>query len=90
MAEFLLPANSRIRKGKHFPVTCESTNVRRFAVYRYDPDADENPRVDTYDVDMDYCGPMVLDALIKIKNEIDPTLTFRRDCSQGLIDAYCA
>ena len=51
---------------------------------RYDPDSGENPRVDTYEVDMDSCGPMVLDALIKIKNEIDPTLTFRRSCREGI------
>src|SRR5688572_33332245 len=43
-----------------------------------------NPRVDTYEVDMATCGPMVLDALIKIKNEIDPTLTFRRSCREGI------
>jgi succinate dehydrogenase / fumarate reductase iron-sulfur subunit len=53
-------------------------------VYRYDPDSGENPRVDTYEVDIDSCGPMVLDALIKIKNEIDPTLTFRRSCREGI------
>ncbi len=83
MAEFRLPKNSRIRKGKHFPAE-GATNVRRFAVYRYDPDSGENPRVDTYEVDTDNCGPMVLDALIKIKNEIDPTLTFRRSCREGI------
>lgn len=84
MAEFRLPQNSRIRKGKHFAAANGSKNVRCFAVYRYDPDSDENPRVDTYDVDMDTCGPMVLDALIKIKNEIDSTLTFRRSCREGI------
>ena len=56
----------------------------RFKVYRCDPDSGENPRVDTYEVDLDNCGPMVLDALIKIKNEIDPTLTFRRSCREGV------
>ena len=84
MAEFRLPPNSRIKKGRHFPAPQGATNVRSFAVYRYDPDSGENPRVDTYDVDMDKCGPMVLDALIKIKNEIDPTLTFRRSCREGI------
>jgi len=79
-----LPQNSRIRKGKHFAAANGSKNVRCFAVYRYDPDSDENPRVDTYDVDMNTCGPMVLDALIKIKNEIDSTLTFRRSCREGI------
>ncbi|RZV33789.1 MAG: succinate dehydrogenase iron-sulfur subunit, partial [Chromatiales bacterium] len=75
MAEFRLPKNSRITKGKHFDAARGSANTRTFAVYRYDPDSGENPRVDTYEIDMDNCGPMVLDALIKIKNEVDPTLT---------------
>jgi succinate dehydrogenase / fumarate reductase iron-sulfur subunit len=59
-------------------------NVRRFHIYRWDPDSGENPRMDTYEVDLDTCGPMVLDALLKIKNEIDPTLTFRRSCREGV------
>ena len=84
MAEFRLPPNSRIKKGKHFPAPAGAGNVKRFAVYRYDPDSGENPRVDTYEVDLDSCGPMVLDALIKIKNEIDTTLTFRRSCREGV------
>jgi succinate dehydrogenase / fumarate reductase iron-sulfur subunit len=85
LAEFRLPKNSRIRKGRHFAAD-GATNVRRFAVYRYDPDTGKNPRIDTYEVDVDSCGPMVLDALIKIKNEIDPTLTFRRSCREGICD----
>ncbi len=84
MAEFRLPANSRITEGKHFPAPEGATNVRRFRVYRYDPDSGERPRIDTYEVDVDRCGPMVLDALIKIKNEIDPSLTFRRSCREGI------
>ena len=71
-------------KGKHFAAAGGSSNVKCFAVYRFDPDSGENPRVDTYEIDMDSCGPMVLDALIKIKNEIDPTLTFRRSCREGI------
>ena len=84
MAEFRLPANSRVRKGKHFPAADGIANVRRFVVYRYNPDSGENPCMDTYEVDMSSCGPMVLDALIKIKNEIDPSLTFRRSCREGI------
>jgi len=84
VAEFRLPAHSRIKKGRHFKAVDGTSNVRRFAVYRYDPDSGENPRMDTYDVDMDNCGPMVLDVLIKIKNEVDPTLTFRRSCREGI------
>jgi succinate dehydrogenase / fumarate reductase iron-sulfur subunit len=40
--------------------------------------------LDTFEIDLAECGPMVLDALIKIKNEIDPTLTFRRSCREGI------
>ncbi|MBT8131497.1 MAG: succinate dehydrogenase iron-sulfur subunit, partial [Gammaproteobacteria bacterium] len=60
------------------------SRVKRFSVYRYDPDGNEKPRMDTYEVDVDKCGPMVLDALIKIKNETDSTLTFRRSCREGI------
>ena len=44
----------------------------------------DKPRMQEYDVDLNACGPMVLDALIKIKNEMDPTLTFRRSCREGI------
>jgi succinate dehydrogenase / fumarate reductase iron-sulfur subunit len=84
MAEFTLPANSKITKGKHFPAASGGKNLRTFKIYRWNPDDSANPRVDTYEVDLDQCGPMVLDALIKIKNEIDPTLTFRRSCREGI------
>jgi succinate dehydrogenase / fumarate reductase iron-sulfur subunit len=84
MAEFNLPKNSRVRKGKHFPAPAGAKRVRSFKIYRWNPDDAENPRTDTYDVDLDACGPMVLDALIKIKNEVDPTLTFRRSCREGI------
>jgi succinate dehydrogenase / fumarate reductase iron-sulfur subunit len=85
MAEFSLPANSRINKdGQVFKAPPGAKNVRVFKIYRFDPDKAENPRLDTYEIDMDGCGPMVLDALIKIKNEIDPTLTFRRSCREGI------
>lgn len=84
MAKFLLPPNSRIQPGKEHPAPEGAGNVRTFKVYRWEPDSGENPRLDTYEVDLDRCGPMVLDALIKIKNEIDPTLTFRRSCREGI------
>lgn len=84
MAKFRLPENSRIRPGRHFAAPSGSKTVKTFRIYRFDPEAGENPRVDAYQLDMDSCGPMVLDALIKIKNEIDPTLTFRRSCREGI------
>ena len=84
MAEFTLPKNSKVTPGKTWRAPADAKNVRMFHVYRWDPDSGANPRVDSYEVDMDSCGPMVLDALIKIKNEIDPTLTFRRSCREGI------
>jgi len=84
MVEFLLPPNARPQKGAHHPAPDGAKRVRRFAIYRYDPDSGANPRIDTFDIDLDACGPMVLDALIKIKNEIDTTLAFRRSCREGV------
>ena len=84
MVEFSLPANSKIVEGTKHPAPSGATNTRTFKVYRYNPEDGKNPHVDTYEVDLDTCGPMVLDALIKIKNEIDPTLTFRRSCREGI------
>jgi len=84
MSEFTLPANSKVRPGKHYPAPAGASRVRRFRVYRWDPESGETPRTDTYDIDLDKCGPMILDALIKIKNEVDATLTFRRSCREGV------
>ena len=84
MAEFRLPANSRVQKGREHQAPAGAARVRRFHIYRYDPDDGQNPRVDVFEVDVDKCGPMVLDALIKIKNEVDSTLTFRRSCREGI------
>ncbi len=84
MAQFKLPANSKIGEGKSWSAAEGSKNIKRFRVYRWNPDDGQNPRMDTYEVDMDECGPMVLDALIKIKNEVDPSLTFRRSCREGI------
>ena len=84
MAEFTLPKNSKIRKGRHFPAPAGAKNVRSFKIYRWNPDDGANPRYDTYELDLDQTGPMVLDALLWIKNKIDSTLTFRRSCREGI------
>jgi len=83
MAEFRLPKNSVIQKGKTFAASGGS-RVKKFKIYRYDPDSGENPRYDNFEINLDECGPMVLDALIKIKSEQDPSLTFRRSCREGI------
>ena len=84
MAEFALPRNSKVGKGKIHPAPEGAKNTKTFNIYRWSPDDDANPRMDSYTVDLDDCGPMVLDALIKIKDETDTTLTFRRSCREGI------
>ena len=84
MAEFTLPKNSKITPGKEYDLSGESKNKKVFAIYRWDPDSGEKPSINKYTIDLDKCGPMVLDAIIYIKNEIDSTLTFRRSCREGI------
>ncbi len=84
MAEFSLPKNSRVMPGKTINAANGAKRARRLKVYRYDPDGDDNPRLDTFEIDLDKCGPMVLDAIIYIKNELDASLTFRRSCREGI------
>jgi len=61
-----------------------ATSPQKFAIYRYDPDQMAKPFLQEYTIDLKTCGPMILDALIKIKDEVDPTLTFRRSCREGI------
>ena len=70
MAEFALPKHSKIVKGIDYALETKSDNTKKLNVYRWSPDDDENPRIDSYTIDLNHCGPMVLDALIKIKQEI--------------------
>ena len=84
MATFTLPINSIVKKGKTFESKSLPKNQLCVEVYRYDPELKSNPRVDTYILDKDKFGPMALDVLIYIKNKIDPTLTFRRSCREGI------
>ena len=84
MAEFTLPAHSKMTKGEAYKAPADSGRVKTFQIYRWSPDDDRNPRIDSFDVDLDDCGPMVLDALIKIKSDHDSSLTFRRSCREGI------
>ena len=84
MGEFILPANSKIRAGERHAGKPGAKQPRIFKIYRWNPDDGQTPRLDSYEIDLADCGPMVLDALIKIKNEIDATLTFRRSCREGV------
>ncbi|KAL2529028.1 Succinate dehydrogenase [ubiquinone] iron-sulfur subunit 2 [Forsythia ovata] len=69
------PAKSEYKPG---------SDLKTFQIYRWNPDNPDKPKLQEYKIDLKECGPMVLDALIKIKNEIDPTLTFRRSCREGI------
>uniref|UniRef100_A0A1J3JSR5 Succinate dehydrogenase [ubiquinone] iron-sulfur subunit, mitochondrial n=2 Tax=Noccaea caerulescens TaxID=107243 RepID=A0A1J3JSR5_NOCCA len=60
------------------------SKLKTFQIYRWNPDNPGKPQLQDYQIDLKDCGPMVLDALIKIKNEMDPSLTFRRSCREGI------
>ena len=87
MAQFRLPANSRTadQPGRHHPAPAGAKRVKRSSGFIASIRNRENRRAWTrYELDLDRCGTMVLDALIKIKNEVDSTLTFRRSCREGI------
>ena len=84
MVQLTLPKNSKITDGQTWPRHPGAGREREFRIYRWNPDDGKNPRMDTFFVDLDDCGPMVLDALIWLKSKIDPTLTFRRSCREGI------
>ena len=71
MAELMLPQNSKVRPGKRHAAPQGAKRTRTLRIYRYDPETGENPRWDSYEIDLDHTGPMVLDALIAIKNTIE-------------------
>ena len=84
MVEFSLPTNSKVLEGILHKSINKPEDPKKLKIYRWDPEKKQNPRLDTYEIDKKKCGPMVLDALVKIKNEIDTTLTFRRSCREGV------
>ena len=84
MVELALPKNSKVTQGRAWPAPLQARELREYRIYRWNPEDGRNPRLDTYQVDLEDCGPMVLDGLIWIKNKIDPTLTFRRSCREGV------
>lgn len=66
------------------PSSSPLQSAKKVAIYRYDPDTATEPSTETFEIDLNECGPMVLDVLIKIKNEVDSSLTFRRSCREGI------
>jgi succinate dehydrogenase / fumarate reductase iron-sulfur subunit len=86
MVQFNLPPGSEYKKqpGRRHAAPADARRVREFHIYRFDPDSPDPPRIDVYEVDLDRCGGMVLDALILIKDQLDSTLAFRRSCREGI------
>ncbi len=82
MVEFTLPKNSTLKKS--FPVLSKGDKFQRVEVYRWSEESGENPKIDTFDIPKDECGSMVLDVLLKIKDNFDSSLTFRRSCREGV------
>lgn len=85
MADFQLPKGSRVVRGEFFKAPDGAKKIRKVKIYRWSPQfPDKNPSLDTFEIDEHSCGPMVLDVLISIKDEIDSTLSFRRSCREGV------
>ncbi len=84
MVELALPKDSQPQEGRRYAAAAGASRIKEFRVYRWNPDEGGQPRIDIYEIDLDSCGPMTLDALIKIKSELDSTLTFRRSCREGI------
>jgi len=80
MVQLTLPQNSKVIEGK----TWGKPSNLSIQIYRWNRDGGSNPTVDTFNLDKDKIGPMVLDAIIYIKNNVDPSLTFRRSCREGI------
>jgi succinate dehydrogenase (ubiquinone) iron-sulfur subunit len=67
------------------PAPGKEAKIKTFQIYRWNPDEPTSkPKMQSYTLDLNKTGPMMLDALIRIKNEVDPTLTFRRSCREGI------
>ena len=84
LSRSLPKTNVNYTATRAFTTTLPTSEVKYFKIYRWDPETRSKPHYATYPVELDECGPMMLDALIKIKNEQDPTLTFRRSCREGI------
>ena len=69
---------------KPIPTSSSGQRLQKFRIYRYDPASQSKPYLQEYSIDLNQCGPMILDALIKIKDETDSTLAFRRSCREGI------
>ncbi|MDD2863387.1 MAG: succinate dehydrogenase iron-sulfur subunit [Methylococcales bacterium] len=84
MVEFALPKNSVVTKADSPSPSSKGKDFQRVEIYRWNPESGANPHIDTFDIQKDECGSMILDVLLKIKNDLDSSLTFRRSCREGV------
>ena len=82
MVQLTLPKNSQLVPGTVWPKPEGTNRLTEYRIYRWNPDDGKNPGIDTFYIDVDDCGPMVLAALLYIKNNIGPTLTLRGSCRE--------
>src|SRR6201991_2158198 len=61
-----------------------TTRIVKFEIYRYDPDKDERPYMQKLEVELQPTDKMLLDALVRIKNDVDDSLALRRSCREGV------
>ena len=73
MVQINLPESSKVKKGKYFTDKTGSKNLRKVNVYRWDPSSGKNPRIDTYEVDMDNCPSKVSTRSVLKTNDLSLT-----------------
>ncbi len=66
------------------PTATAGTRTVHFEIYRYDPDKDAKPYMQKLQVELQPTDRMLLDALIRIKSEVDDSLSLRRSCREGV------
>jgi succinate dehydrogenase / fumarate reductase iron-sulfur subunit len=73
-----------VARAAQTPLRILMSKALKLSIYRYDPDRDEKPLMRNLEVTLQSTDKMLLDALMRIKSEVDPTLSFRRSCREGV------
>ena len=91
MVQLSLPKNSVPIKGNSYSnvdlldeQSQQNHDIRVINVYRWSGDENTPPQIDRFEIDVKKAGTMVLDILNQIKAELDPSLTFRKSCREGV------
>ena len=91
MVQLSLPKNSVPIKGNSYSnvdlldeQSQQNHDIRVINVYRWSGDENTPPQIDRFEIDVKKAGTMVLDILNQIKAELDPSITFRKSCREGV------